>query len=213
MLESYLDIMNTETLKVDLCLLPGGKMPVRMTDGAVGYDVSLRAIVSPIDMDEENTNLRKTLFDFSDTNKVSTKLKEKGYSLMVNGDTDDERVVGFVLKPGASVLVGIGFLTAFKLPWFYWVAPRSGLAGKYQITVTNGPGTVDSDYRGEAGVLVHNEGDKGFILKKDMRIAQIVFQRAEIPEINLVESAVDLPETSRGSGGFGSTGIYEKKDS
>ncbi len=69
------------------------------------------------------------------------------------------------------------------------------------------PGTVDPDYRGEAGVLVLNNNNHPFLLKKDMRIAQIIFQTAIIPKLVELPSYEELSTTKRGSGGFGSTGV------
>ena len=111
------------------------------------------------------------------------------------------------MDPQESVLVGIGFVTEMQFPMFYWVAPRSGLASKWGITVTNAPGTVDPDYRGEAGVLVYNRKQKPFDLKHEMRIAQIIFQEAIIPEMCQVNAFEDFLVTKRGVGGFGSTGL------
>src|SRR3989338_8413208 len=90
---------------------------------------------------------------------------------------------------------------------FHWVAPRSGLASKWRITVTNAPGTVDPDYRGEAGVLLLNINSNPIPLTKDMKIAQAIFQMAIIPELVEVSSHQELTTTKRGVGGFGSTGI------
>jgi dUTP pyrophosphatase len=111
------------------------------------------------------------------------------------------------LAPREVVLAGIGFISEMEWPMFYWVAPRSGLASKYRITVTNAPGTVDPDYRGEAGVVIENRSYDNFDLRHGMRIAQIIFQTALIPDIESVESPDLLLETRRGSGGFGSTGL------
>ena len=84
------------------------------------------------------------------------------------------------------------------------VRPRSGLALKNSLTVLNSPGTIDSDYRGEVCVILINHSSEIFKIERGMRIAQIIFK--EIPEIILTE--VDtLDSTSRGSGGFGSTGV------
>lgn len=184
---------------VKIHVLPGGKMPERQTTGSIGYDVYGRAIVSPSEKDPVNPTLRLTLFDF------------------VNLPTDPaiaphaiEREDGgfnYRLEPGESVLVGIGFVTEMPFPMFYWVAPRSGLASRYGITVTNAPGTVDPDYRGEAGVLVYNRNTTHFDLEPQTRIAQIIFQEALIPCLRLVESYTDLTSTARGTGGFGSTGL------
>ncbi|MDE1970090.1 MAG: dUTP diphosphatase [Patescibacteria group bacterium] len=111
------------------------------------------------------------------------------------------------MHPGESVLVGIGFITEMPYPMFYWVAPRSGLASRHGITVTNAPGTVDPDYRGEAGVLIYNRSEYPFDLKHNMRIAQIIFSNALIPNLVPMETFEELTATKRGSGGFGSTGL------
>jgi len=184
--------------RVKFFLLPGGTMPKRQTDGAVGYDVHLRAIVSPFDMDTENPKLRRVLFDFKD---LSTDPKVSHHVIKT------EKGLVYRMDPHESVLVGIGFVTQMPRSMFYWVAPRSGLAAKWGITVTNAPGTVDSDYRGEAGVLVYNRNDKSFDLEHNMRIAQIIFQEAIDVEITQVSAFTDLEESGRGAGGFGSTGL------
>lgn len=184
---------------ISMFVLPGGKLPERQTAGAIGYDVYLRAVVSAHDMDTDNTNLRKTLFDF----KVLPINPEVGRHVCGEKESWVYR-----MDPGESVLVGIGFVTSMTFPMFYWVAPRSGLASRWGITVTNAPGTVDPDYRGEAGVLVYNRSKTTFDLRHNMRIAQIIFQRALIPEITAVENFTDLSKTGRGSGGFGSTGLH-----
>lgn len=83
------------------------------------------------------------------------------------------------------------------------VHPRSGLAAKHGITVLNAPGTVDAGYRGEISVTLYNSSDDDFAVSKGDRIAQIVFQ--EFVEVEFVQ-VQELPQTHRGSGGFGSTG-------
>ncbi|MFO0718967.1 MAG: dUTP diphosphatase [Candidatus Paceibacterota bacterium] len=189
------------TPNIKVYALPGGHLPERQTDGAVGYDVYARAIVSASEMDQSNPNLRKTLFDFREVPKDPVVAKKVH---MLN-----DRLV-YRMEPGESVLVGIGFVTEMPYPLFYWVAPRSGLASKWGITVTNAPGTVDPDYRGEAGVLVYNRNETSFDLEHNMRIAQILFQWAIIPEITEVATFEDLGQTRRGTGGFGSTGLLTK---
>ncbi|MEH6758972.1 MAG: dUTP diphosphatase [Parasphingorhabdus sp.] len=108
------------------------------------------------------------------------------------------------IATGKRGLVGTGF--AFAIPEGYevQVRPRSGLALKKGISVLNSPGTIDSDYRGEIKVILVNLGDEDFIVERGDRIAQIVV--APVQRGNLVEVA-DLDETTRGSGGFGSTGV------
>jgi dUTP pyrophosphatase len=83
------------------------------------------------------------------------------------------------------------------------VRPRSGLALKHGLTCLNSPGTVDSDYRGEVGVILINHGQEPFVIKRGERIAQMVIARYEQAAMVEVEA---LDETTRGAGGFGSTG-------
>lgn len=113
------------------------------------------------------------------------------------------------IAPGESVLIGIGIRFAVPWPWQCEVRPRSGLASIYDVELSNSPGTVDPDFRGEAGVLLRNKGGKSFTVEKDMRIAQLVFSEAKIPVLEVVE---ELPETIRGVGGFGSTGLLGIKE-
>lgn len=178
-------------------------MPERKTVGAVGFDASIRAVVSPTEMDATNPILRKTLFDFVEVPKDNPYIER--HITIVPGQSGNQ--LAYQMDPNESVLVGIGFLTEMKFPMFYWIAPRSGLAAKWGITVTNAPGTVDPDYRGEAGVLVYNRNPHPFLLYKDMRIAQIIFQEAIIPTIEQVKTFKELAQSVRGTGGFGSTGI------
>ena len=194
--------MNTQN-KVRIHLLPGGKMPERKTPGAIGFDAAIRAIVSPMEMDSLNPILRKTLFNFTEVPKDNPYTER--HIVIVPGQSGNQ--LAYQMDPGESVLVGIGFITEMEWPMFYWIAPRSGLAAKWGITVTNAPGTVDPDYRGEAGVLVYNRNPHPFLLHKDMRIAQIIFQKAIIPDIEKVVSCEELSSTTRGTDGFGSTGI------
>ena len=108
-----------------------------------------------------------------------------------------------VLEPLSGMAITVGF--AMELPSGYeaQIRPRSGLAAKHHITVTNSPGTVDANYRGEIKAILYNLGREPFIIQRGDRIAQMVI--CELPEIVLVE-ATELSETDRGSGGFGSSG-------
>ncbi|MFH1078099.1 MAG: dUTP diphosphatase [Patescibacteria group bacterium] len=108
------------------------------------------------------------------------------------------------IQPGKSLLIGTGIVFAVPFPVDCQVRPRSGLANKYDVELSNSPGTVDPDYRGEIGILLRNRGDAPFRVKPGMRIAQLVFVQAEIPVF--VEESAELPPTRRGRGGFGSTG-------
>ncbi len=99
--------------------------------------------------------------------------------------------------------VGHGTSIALENGFEAQVRPRSGLALKNGITVLNTPGTVDSDYRGEVCVILINHSQVDFVITRGMRIAQMVIAKYEQAEIKEV---LDLDETTRGSGGFGSTG-------
>lgn len=140
------------------------------------------------------------------------KMPERASNLAVGYDVYANRVlVGevcqplpFVLKPGQSVMIGTGLRMMIPWPWQCEVRPRSGLAKNHRITLANSPGTVDPDYRGELGILLCNEGSQNFTVEKDMRIAQLIFSKASIPNLEMVQI---LPATLRGNGGFGSTGL------
>ncbi len=109
-----------------------------------------------------------------------------------------------VVNPGKCSLIPTGLF--FEIPEGYeiQVRPRSGLAFKNSVTVINTPGTIDSDYRGELGVLLINHGDKDFVVNNGDRIAQIIVA----PVVQGIFEKVDsISETDRGSGGFGSTGV------
>lgn len=108
-----------------------------------------------------------------------------------------------VLQPGARALVPTGIAIAMPGGLEAQIRPRSGLALKHGITCLNTPGTIDADYRGEIKVLLINLGQEPFAIKRNERIAQMVFQT--VPEVALTE-VDELSETGRGAGGFGHTG-------
>ncbi|NMM44877.1 dUTP diphosphatase [Rhodospirillaceae bacterium KN72] len=108
-----------------------------------------------------------------------------------------------VLAPGGRAIVPTGLKIALPPGYEAQVRPRSGLAAKNGVTVLNSPGTVDSDYRGEVGVILINHGDRDFTVERGMRIAQMVV--APVLHVAWHETA-DLDDTARGEGGFGSTG-------
>lgn len=107
------------------------------------------------------------------------------------------------LAPGARVLVPTGLAFAIPNGWEGQVRPRSGLAAKHGITVLNAPGTIDSDFRGEVGVVLVNHGQEPFVIACGERIAQIVFAPYAQATLEEVDA---LDETERGAGGYGSTG-------
>ena len=108
------------------------------------------------------------------------------------------------LKPLGRTIVKTGLFIELPIGIEAQVRPRSGLAAKKGITVLNSPGTVDADYRGEIGVILVNLSNEDFIIENGERIAQLVIAKHERADWVEVES---LSETSRGEGGFGSTGV------
>ncbi len=109
-----------------------------------------------------------------------------------------------VLQPMERTIIKTGLFLELPMGYEAQVRPRSGLAAKKGITVLNAPGTVDADYRGEVGVILINLSTEAFTIENGERIAQLVVAKHERAEWHLVE---ELSETSRGAGGFGSTGV------
>jgi dUTP pyrophosphatase len=107
------------------------------------------------------------------------------------------------LEPGARGLVGTGIAVGIPEGFEGQVRPRSGLAREFGVTVLNAPGTIDPDFTGELRVLLVNLGSSLFVVRRGMRIAQLVICPIARAAVRLVES---LPQTARGAGGFGSTG-------
>lgn len=108
-----------------------------------------------------------------------------------------------LILPGKRALVPTGLIMEIPEGMEGQIRPRSGLALKHGITCLNTPGTIDSDYRGEVHVLLVNLGDEDFSVSRGMRIAQIIF--APVTQVRTEERTL-ASDTSRGSGGFGSTG-------
>jgi len=108
-----------------------------------------------------------------------------------------------ILTPLERKVVGTGIKIALPKGYEAQVRPRSGLSAKHGITVLNSPGTIDADYRGEIGVILVNLSSESYTLNPGERIAQLVFSRVEQVKWNLQD---DLEITTRGEGGFGSTG-------
>ena len=109
-----------------------------------------------------------------------------------------------IIRPGKTAMVPTGIYLEIPSGYEGQVRPRSGLAAKNGITVLNTPGTIDADYRGEVKVILINHGESDFTIKRGDRIAQLVFcpiVRAQF------EKKIELSDSDRGSGGFGSTGI------
>ncbi|TVR64376.1 MAG: dUTP diphosphatase [Gemmatimonadales bacterium] len=110
----------------------------------------------------------------------------------------------FSLEPGETRAVATGLALELPSGVECQVRPRSGLALRSGVTVPNAPGTIDPDYRGEVKVILHNLSSDPVRIARGDRIAQLVFARFETP---VLREAERLEETSRGGGGFGSTGV------
>ena len=112
--------------------------------------------------------------------------------------------VDVVIPSGKITLVPTGVFMELPVGYEAQVRPRSGLALKHGLTVLNTPGTIDAGYRGEVGVILINAGENDFTIARGDRIAQMVIQ--QLSDVQLV-AAEQLSDTSRGAGGFGSTGV------
>lgn len=109
-----------------------------------------------------------------------------------------------VLKAGEIKLIKTGLAIALPNGFEAQIRSRSGLSLKNGIIVLNAPGTIDSDYRGEIGIILMNVGQNDFVIENNMRIAQMVITKYENVKLDLVE---ELDDTVRANGGFGSTGL------
>lgn len=114
-----------------------------------------------------------------------------------------DRATGIKLPSLGRALVPTGLAMAIPAGFEAQVRPRSGLAARHGVTLTNSPGTIDSDYRGEVMVLIVNLGPETFVVRHGARIAQMVV--APVVQARIAQADA-LPDTTRGVGGFGSTG-------
>jgi dUTP pyrophosphatase len=110
-----------------------------------------------------------------------------------------------ILKPGERKIIKTGLSMAIPEGYEGQIRPKSGLSANFGISVLNTPGTIDSCYRGEVCEILVNHSEKEFVVEKGKKIAQMVFQKVEKPEFHITE---ELDETTRGKGGFGSTGLH-----
>ncbi len=109
------------------------------------------------------------------------------------------------LPVGTSTIVPSGVYIELPVGYEAQIRPRSGLAAKHNLMLTNSPGTVDAGYRGEIGIIMFNPGPAPFAINRGDRIAQMVI--CKLPDVELIVSD-ELSETGRGAGGFGSTGKH-----
>ena len=140
--------------------------------------------------------------------KLSSEVKLPSYKTIGASGMDLMAFIekSIIVKPKTSCLIPTGLSMAFSEDYEVQIRPRSGLAAKNNISVLNTPGTIDSDYRGEIKVILFNHGDKDFTVNNDDRIAQMILMPILKVDFETVET---LPETIRGSGGFGSTGKWK----
>tara|TARA_Y100000996_G_scaffold302645_1_gene240022 strand:- start:8 stop:445 length:438 start_codon:yes stop_codon:yes gene_type:complete len=137
--------------------------------------------------------------------KLDSKVKLPEYKTSGSSGMDLMAFIKSPIKiaPNSVELIPTGLSIAIPEDLEIQIRPRSGLAAKSSIGVLNAPGTIDSDYRGELKIILFNHGNKDFVVNNNDRVAQMVLT----PVIKMELEEVDqLPETLRGSGGFGSTG-------
>lgn len=127
-----------------------------------------------------------------------------GFDLRADLSSSEKETASLRIPPGKVKLVPTGLILEIPKGFEGQVRPRSGLALRQGVTVLNSPGTIDSDYRGEVGVVLANFGEADFLVAHGDRIAQLVFQ--SVPDVCLVEADV-LSSSSRGEKGFGSSGV------
>ncbi|MGY3795272.1 dUTP diphosphatase [Aquimarina sp. 433] len=137
-------------------------------------------------------------------NKSSHKLPHYETIASAGMDLRANIIEPITLKPLERTIVKTGLFIELPVGFEAQVRPRSGLAAKKGITVLNAPGTIDADYRGEIGVILVNLSNEDFVIENGERVAQLVIAKHERAEWNEVN---ELSETTRGEGGFGSTGV------
>ncbi len=157
---------------------------------------------TPLEPQSNNTTAIKVLLQ---PMKHAVGLKLPTYETLKSAGMDLTAALEEAIEIGVGerVLVPTGLAMALPTNYEAQIRPRSGLALKHGVTVLNTPGTIDADYRGEIKVLLINHGQEPFVVERGMRVAQMVIQRYEQIEWDVVET---LDETERGAGGFGSTG-------
>lgn len=136
--------------------------------------------------------------------KLHEKAQLPSYKTFGAAGMDVYSVESKIIGPGGTKIIDLGFSMEIPSGWEVQVRPRSGLAAKYDVTVLNSPGTIDSDYRGPCKVILHNNGINKFEVKTGERIAQFVVKKAPQATTSWVD---ELSDTDRGDGGFGSTGM------
>lgn len=137
--------------------------------------------------------------------RKGAKIPEFGSEEAAGADVHAYAPDGIILKSGAHYIVPTGVGLDIPRGFEVQVRPRSGLAAKFGVTVLNAPGTIDSDYTGEIGVILINHGGEDFWITHGDRIAQLVVKKVELPQFKWAINS--SKETARGDKGFGSTGV------
>ncbi len=137
--------------------------------------------------------------------KLSSEVKLPSYKTLGASGMDLMAFIekSIIVKPKTSCLIPTGLSMAFSEDYEVQIRPRSGLAAKNNISVLNTPGTIDSDYRGEIKIILYNHGHEDFVINNNDRIAQMILTPVYKMEFQEVD---ELPNTTRGIDGFGSTG-------
>ena len=125
------------------------------------------------------------------------------YAKQGDAGMDLHSITDYEIPPSESLMIKTGIAMELPLGYEAQVRPRSGLAYKNKVTVLNSPGTIDSGYRNELGIILINHGKDSFKINKGERIAQMVIAKHETP---IIEEVDELSESERGLDGFGSTG-------
>lgn len=147
----------------------------------------------------EHTNIKIMRLDHAKDLPLPAYATEQSAGMDLLAAIDEPMTMG----PGEIAMVPTGLAIALPAGFEAQVRPRSGLAAKNGVTVLNSPGTIDADYRGEIKIILINHSKQEFVIERGMRIAQMVVAKHEVVKWDIVES---LDETTRGAGGFGSTG-------
>ena len=140
---------------------------------------------------------------------LSENAKVPSYANPGDAGCDISSIEAYNLAPGERKLFKTGIALEVPEDYEVQVRPRSGLALKHGITVLNAPGTIDSGYRAEVGIILYNAGDVSFQVEAGMRIAQLVVNKLPFVNLEIVEH---LSDSERGEGGFGSSGYTSKRD-
>ena len=178
------EVFDNKLVGVKIQLLEGGKLPEQATEEAAGMDL-FACINSQGSVAIEN-------------------IKQDYFFLQLVGE-DGEHVAPDsyeIIMPGATKVISAGFRVELPKGYEMQVRPRSGNSLKTSLRIANSPGTIDSDYRGNVGVIIENTGKDPVVIFDGDKIAQAVIQ--EVPSV-VLQLVNDLSETVRGTGGFGST--------